>query len=398
MGRFILILLVMSYLTKASTDSTKLSNTLNMDAIYNRPYITEKGASTSIGGYISANYFRDVEDGISEGHSFSVPRLTLFLNSNISSNIHFTTEIEFEEGGNEIAIEYAALDIILDELLVLRGGIVMNPIGSFNQNHDDPKWEFNRRPVYATQLLPVTFSSAGFGIYGKGHSNNWTLGYEAYLTNGFDESIIDNPQSKTYLPAVKSSFERFEESSNGKPLFTGKVSIKNRDFGEFGVSAMFGDYNISVKDGIELAHSRGMSVIAFDYNNIIPYMETKVITEVAFINVDVPDSYFGQYGEKQFGLYADLVQSIGNFNLLNFQNIETNIALRLDYADWNVGKFSQTGQNVGNEYFALTPAISLRPDPNTVIRFNYSYAWVTDFLGNEPSEISSIIIGLSTYF
>ena len=49
--------------------------------------------------------------------------------------IKFLSEIEFEEGGEEVAIEFAALDISMHPLLNLRGGIVMNPIGAFNQNH-----------------------------------------------------------------------------------------------------------------------------------------------------------------------------------------------------------------------------------------------------------------------
>jgi len=61
-------------------------------------------------------------------------RLTLFVSSSISKRIKFLTEIEFEDGTKEINIEFASVDFEFAPLLNFRGGIVMNPIGAFNQN------------------------------------------------------------------------------------------------------------------------------------------------------------------------------------------------------------------------------------------------------------------------
>tara|TARA_Y100001980_G_C14556926_1_gene354557 strand:+ start:195262 stop:195564 length:303 start_codon:yes stop_codon:yes gene_type:complete len=74
--------------------------------------------------------------------------------SSIHRKIKFLSEIEFEEGGEEVAIEFAALDVNFHPLVNLRGGIVMNPIGAFNQNHDGPKWKFIDRPIAATEMQP----------------------------------------------------------------------------------------------------------------------------------------------------------------------------------------------------------------------------------------------------
>ena len=100
------------------------------------------------------------------------------------------TEIEFEDGAKEINIEFASVDFEFNPLFNLRGGIVLNPIGAFNQNHDGPKWEFVDRPISATQMLPATFSNVGFGLYGKKYNKDWVFAYEAYLTNGFNDSSL----------------------------------------------------------------------------------------------------------------------------------------------------------------------------------------------------------------
>ena len=159
---------------------------LNMDAIYSRPFLGLGKLPVSLGGYAEVNWQHLGTDGVSEGHQFQMRRLTLFVASTVSNRIKFLTEIELEEGGKEIAIEFASLDVEFHPLLNLRAGIVMNPIGAFNQNHDGPKWEFTDRPISATQLLPATWSNAGFGIFGKTNKENWMFGYEAYLTGGFD--------------------------------------------------------------------------------------------------------------------------------------------------------------------------------------------------------------------
>ena len=145
----------------------------------------QSGKTTAVGGYLEANWQHLGTDGVSDGHQFQVRRMTLFVASAISSRVSFMSEIEFEEGGKAIAIEFAAVDIEFDPLLLnLRSGIVMNPIGSFNQNHDGPKWEFTDRPISATQLLPATWSNAGFGLFGQYYKDDWKLGYEGYVTGG----------------------------------------------------------------------------------------------------------------------------------------------------------------------------------------------------------------------
>jgi hypothetical protein len=163
---------------------------MNMDAVYNRPFLSVAKLPVALGGYLEANWQHMGTDGVSEGHQFQMRRMSLFVASGISHRLKFLSEIEFEDGAKEINIEYAALDLEVHPLLNLRGGIIMNPIGSFNQNHDGPKWEFIDRPTSATQMLPATWSNVGFGVYGKQFRKDWAIAYETYLTNGFDDRII----------------------------------------------------------------------------------------------------------------------------------------------------------------------------------------------------------------
>lgn len=383
-------------LRRVARDTT--DRLMNLDAVYNRPFLGLGKLPVALGGYAEVNWQHIGTDGVSEGHQFQMRRMTLFVASTISKKIKFLSEIELEEGGKEIAIEFAAVDVAFHSLFNLRGGIIMNPIGAFNQNHDGPKWEFTDRPIASTQMLPATWSNAGFGLFGKTYQNNWMFAYEAYLSGGFDNSIIDNETNKTYLPAAKDNPERFEESASGTPLVTAKVALRHSKLGELGASYMGGIYNTFQDDGIVLDTKRQCHVLAIDYNTTLPVLNTFITGEWAWVRVDVPDTYSQQYGDRQYGGFLDIVQPVLKRKMLGWSNATLNLACRLEYVDWNVGKFRETGDNIGEELWSILPAISFRPTAQTVFRLNYRYQWQQDILDNAPSKTAGFSFGISSYF
>lgn len=391
---------------QAQGDSVKIARTtgdtskplLNMDAVYNRPFLQYGKIPVAIGGYVEANTNYSVTDGINEGFSFQMRRMTLFVSSSIHQKIKFLSEIEFEDGTKEINIEFAALDVQFHPLLNFRGGIIMNPIGAFNQNHDGPKWEFVDRPISATQLLPATFSNVGFGFFGKLYKPKFVWAYEAYLTNGLDDQIIANTQNKTYLPATKLNVNRFEESFNGEPLISLKTSLRYKRIGEIGISYMGGVYNKFQVDGLILDKKRRADVIAVDFNTTLPKINTVITGEWAWTFVDIASTYTQQYGNKQYGGFIDIVQPLIKKKLLDFEKASFNAAFRIEYVDWNVGTFKETSTKIYDEVFAIVPGLSFRTSQQTVFRLNYRYHWQRDLLGNPAQKTASIQFGLSSYF
>lgn len=382
---------------RTATDTTK--HVLSMDANFNRPSFTLGNTGVTIGGYFEANSMYSVEEGITDGLSFQARRMSLLLSGSISKRIKFLSEIEFEEGGKDIAIEYAAIDIAFDPLVNFRAGIIVNPIGSFNQNHDGPKYEFVERPDEAVNLLPGTFSNVGVGFYGKTNTGNWVFGYEAYLSNGFDSSIIDNESDRTSLPATKLNPERFDENFSGQPLVTTKIAVAHKSFGEVGFSYMGGQYNKLEDDGLELdTQARHVNVAAFDFNTRIKKTGTVIMGEAAFVWVDVPETYTQQFGNKQWGAFVDIVQPVLKRKILDWDDATFNVAARLDYVDYNEGRFIQTGGKIGDHVVAVTPAISFRPTAQTVLRLNYRYQWETDILNNPSVPTATWYFGISSYF
>ena len=403
----IFLLISFSIATNAQTDSTKFigqlppdtsTHKLNMDAVYNRPFITVGKLPIAIGGYLEANTQYAQTDGVSDGFSFQMRRMTLFFSSTISRKIKFLSELEFEDGTKEINIEFAAMDIEFHPLVNLRGGIIMNPIGAFNQNHDGPRWDFIDRPISATTILPATLSNAGFGLHGKYFSHNWIIGYETYLTNGFDDKIISNEENRTSLAAGKSNPEKFEESNSGLPMFTGKIALRNRKIGEIGISYMTGVYNKWKADGVILDSKRSASAVAFDFNTSLMKNRINITGEIAKVFVDVPENYIQNFGTQQLGGFIDIVGTILQRQMFGWEKAKLNLGVRLEYADYNQGKFKETNANIADDLWAIVPSIAFRPIGATVLRFNYRYQQQYDLLGNPPAKTGVIQFGFSTYF
>ena len=145
-----LVMQVQAQIRPMKNDSSIIDTTVvtNKDAIYNRPFVLKKTLGKSrftaaLGGYAEGNTNYFATDGVSDGFSMEFRRFNIFIYSSVLSRIRFISELEFEHGVEEINLETALIDIEIHPALILRGGILLPPIGLFNQNHDGPKWAQN---------------------------------------------------------------------------------------------------------------------------------------------------------------------------------------------------------------------------------------------------------------
>lgn len=371
---------------------------MNMNAVYNRPFLTMKKVPIAVGGYMEVNTNYSGTDGVSDGFTFEMRRLSLFLSGTITKKIKFLTELEFENGTEEINVEYCAVDFQFHPLLTLRGGVMMNPIGAYNQNHDGPKWDFINRPISAEMIIPTTLSNTGMGINGQYYMHKWSFGYEFYLTNGFNGSIIDNEEGRTSLHAAKENPFRFSENTSGLPMYSGKAAIRHRNIGELGLSYMTGVYNQWQADGMIIDDKRSVSVFGIDFNTSLFKNRLSIMGEYLHLMVERPENYIEMYGSRQWGGYVDVIGTVLKRKMFGWEKAKLNVGIRCEYDDFNVGKFSSTLTNIGDDVWAFTPTIAFRPVPATVIRFNYRFEGRHDLLNNPVSRTNVIQLGFSTYF
>jgi hypothetical protein len=363
-------------------------------ALYQRPFLITAGR-TAVGGYVEGNahYFRT--EGVSEGFSMELQRLTIFLSSSAGRRLRFFSELEFEHGTDEIAFETALLDFTVTPSFVLRAGILMPPIGAFNVNHDGPRYDFVGRPLVSTAIIPTTLAEVGFGAHGRLAPPGFSLSYDAYLVNGLGDGVILNRTGRTDIPSGKTG-DRFAGDNNGSPAFSGRIAGRRRGWGELGLSYYGGIYNTFRVDGETVDEKRRVSIAAADFNTQIGRFSLS--GEAAWAAVDVPPDLAEVLGDRQWGLYLDGVLPVWHPRIRGLSAPEVAVGLRLERVDFNQGTFGSTGLRIYDEISAATLSVSFRPVPGTVFRANYRRESFRDALGNPPSRTGGFQIGFATYF
>ncbi|MEX2181621.1 MAG: hypothetical protein WD771_06225 [Gemmatimonadaceae bacterium] len=364
------------------------------DGIFNRPVVASLDR-TAIGGYVEANTNYAREDGIGEGFSMELRRFNIFLFSAIGSRIRFISELEFEHGTEEIALETALLDFTVTPSLVLRAGIILPPVGAFNVNHDSPRWNFVDRPLVSTEIIPATLSEIGFGVHGRLAPPGFGLTYDLYATNGLGDGVILSPSGRTRLGDGKRE-EQFAEDNNGSPAYSGRLAAQHATLGEVGVSFYTALYNSFRAEGEEVDEARRVTLVALD--GVTQAGPVELRGEMAYAAVDVPDDLRELFGHRQFGWHLDASLPVWRPRLRGLANAALHADLRLEYVDYNIGTFSSTGGNIGDEARAVVLGASFRPVSGTVFKANYRRQWTRDLLNNEPANLGAIQLGFATYF
>ncbi|HYE95802.1 MAG TPA: hypothetical protein VD962_06300 [Rubricoccaceae bacterium] len=384
---FLLAALVACPLARAQDTTTV------QQAIYDRPYIAVMGRA-AVGGYAEANVGYVVEDGISEGVSAEMRRFNVFLFAPLGSRLRFTSELEFEHGTEEIALETALLDVTLHPAVVLRGGVLLPPVGAFNQNHDSPRWDFVDRPLVSTEVLPATLSEVGFGVYGRGYRGRAGLSYDLYLTNGLGDGVVSNEVGRTCVPCGKDE-GAFGEDNNGSPAFSGRLAALHRDVGEAGVSFYTALYNTFARDGMDVDTRRRLTLLALDGQAHFGRLALRGEAALAF--VDVPGDLADLYAERQWAAHLDGVVLLWTPRPFG-RPAPLSAVLRLEAVDFNAGTFDTTGQRIYDETVAAVGGLSFRPVPETVVLLNYRRQGYRDLAGNPAVQMGSVRFGFATYF
>lgn len=368
--------------------------TMAQEGVYDRPFITGSGG-TALGGYVEGNTNWFVEDGVGEGFSMELRRFNVFFYSSISPRVRFLSELEFEHGTEEIALETALVDLRVHPALVVRAGILLPPIGYLNQNHDSPRWDFVERPLVSTEIIPSTLSEVGGGLYGKIGAGGWVLSYDAYLTNGLGDGIVENATGRTSIPEGRSE-EQFAEDNNGSPAASARFAVRRPDLGELGLSWYGGTYNAHRAEGEPVDDARRVDLAAVDVGADLGAVALR--GEAAWARVELPESLGEVFGSRQWGGHVDAVVPVWRPRMAGYPDASVALGLRVEHVDFNRGDFSTTGRSIGDEVTAVVPGLAFRPTAETVFRVNYRYAWIRDLVGNEPARSAGIQLGFATYF
>ena len=166
---------------------------------------------------------------------FDLPHVTFYLGYDFGHGWSLGSEIEFEHGGNETAVEIEAEEsgeyeaetekggeVALEQFWLnkafwqgrfnIKAGEIIVPVGYSNSHHEPLNFFTCYRPEGEATILPNTWHQLGLSLWGR--INDW--GYEAQFLSGLNSESFTGAPAK---PCVCKYFDIDLESSIRSLIF-----------------------------------------------------------------------------------------------------------------------------------------------------------------------------------
>jgi hypothetical protein len=448
----------------------------------------ERGAETEpsilervkLGGYGSLRFEHGSADDTHD--TFTFRRFVLTADAAIAPKLRFYLELEFErfrqlelerhaqveEGGlkveqaiegtneSEIAIEQVWLEWSFADFLRMRAGGVLVPLGRFNLNHDDNRWDLPRRSLVdrGVPVLPVksAWNELGVGFLGDAElGENALLAYQLYVVNGPTlqpevEEIVQTREEDRDKLELEAKFApttgTFGNDVKDAKAVTGRVAFSpalgheiagsfyhgryTPDFLPDEAITAFGVDGLSIWGPFEIEgewiHSdfgdveklaRGFARSAGEHAAAIPDSASPDFeAEIEFALESLAESKHGYWLEPRWrfrpawlkrSIFGSAFEDPVLTALVRWEQVWLNGVLQeLDFAAGQVGEVQQVDRRVDR----VSIGGSYRPVPLVAFQLAYEFtqadrgalAEVTNFLATEDDDAHALLVGAAFGF
>lgn len=145
-----------------------------------------KKQGVSLAGYgemLYERYDQQLESGARSPRAAQLDflRLVLYSGYRFGDRFLFNSEIELEHT-NEVSVEFAYVDYMVNDHVTLRAGLLLVPLGLVNEFHEPTVFVGSRRSETETRIIPSTWRENGAGVLGTAGP----VSFRAYLLNGLN--------------------------------------------------------------------------------------------------------------------------------------------------------------------------------------------------------------------
>lgn len=344
--------------------------------IYSKPYLSGDEAAVKVGGYIDMEFKYDV----SGNSTFDQHRLIPFFFAEVTPDLHFSSEIEYEHGGNvdnggEVKVEYAVVDYRFTDAFQLRTGIVLTPLGRFNLVHDSPVNDLTDRPLVDRNIIPTTLSEAGVGLFGVAYPSEMSvLNYEVYLVNGFDDGMIRSDSTVR----IRSGRGSQKSDNNRNKSLAARVNYSPRLGVDVGLSAYTGTYDDADEDRL--------TIVALDTDVRWGPLEA----QAEYAQATIERSHLGLPRQTQRGYFLQ-----GNVHFL--QDRLKPGSTFTGVVRWDAVDYGRRG-TPDNEEARLTFGVNYRPVEKAVFKTDFQFNWSKVPGGELVPQDERILASVAVYF
>ncbi len=326
------------------------------------------GSTVTIGAYGEMQYLQPENDnGILDVH-----RLVLLLGYRFNEKVQFVSEIEIEHV-EEVYVEQAFINYNVANNVNLRGGLMLVPMGIINEFHEPTTFNGVERPSVDHDIVPSTWRELGVGVSGR--FNTISLGYQAYVFNGFKSTDVNGEgQLIGFLNGsngLRNGRQKGIESTVNSPTFSAKVDYYGISGLRLGLATYLGKTQAASEiEDLEGANI-GISMVGLDARYV--YRRFTARGQYVYAALSNTDSYNtltgSDLGSALRGWYLE-----GAYNLLPSDKDQRLFAFaRYENYNTHATTAGSLPINLSYDRTDLTTGLSYHIAPGVVLKADYQF-------------------------
>ncbi|SHJ10277.1 porin [Algibacter luteus] len=326
------------------------------------------GKAVTVGAYGELTYNQPE----SANGELDVQRLVLLFGYKFNDKTQFVTELEMEHTV-EVFVEQAFVNYNVGQNVSLRGGLMLVPFGIINEFHEPTTFNGVERPSVDNVIIPTTWRELGVGVTGR--FNDLSLGYQAYIFNGFKSTSFDGSGGVNGALQGSSGLRGGRQKAIQSTVDSPTLSVKFDYYGipglRLGLSGYFGD--TQAEDDVENIDGANIGISMIGLDARYAYQRFTARGQFVHGSLSGTEAYNNltgnQLGSELQGWYLE-----AGYNLLPQEKAQRLFAFaRYEQYDTHANTAGALQRNDAYNRNDLTTGLSYHIAPGVVLKGDYQF-------------------------
>ena len=297
-------------------------------------------------------------------------RLILYAGYKFNDEWVLNSELEWEHGGSELAVEFLYFDHFVKSGLNYRFGKVLMPVGLTNETHEPVTFLGSHRPLVETLIIPTTWTEYGAGIFGD-LGKDWT--YRTYVVTGMNASEF------SAVKGIRGGRNERDVGSAARFAWTGRLDYVGKPGLLAGVSSYLGEAStvalsnqpiVSVPMKMVEAHAH-YTLNAWDFRLLGAYTFLSNVDQLnSHLVAASPTGAKVPVGSEQVGAYGQV-----GYDVLNGSGSSASLTPFVRYEVVNLQKAVPTGWSASDSNLIHETVVGVNYKPISQIVLKADYEW-----------------------
>jgi len=365
----IISILLITTLSFAQTDQDSISQNPQLQINAAQSILSGNfSKKVTIGAYGELTYNQPEGDN----GELDVQRLVLLLGYKFNDKTQFVSEIEIEHV-EEIFVEQAFVNYAIGDNTSLRGGLMLIPMGIVNEYHEPTTFNGTERPAVDNVIVPSTWRELGVGVTGR--FSNISLGYQAYIFNGFKSTQADGAGgvsgSLSGSSGLRGGRQKGIKSTVDTPTFSAKLDYYGLLGLRIGLSGYFG--KTQAEDDVEEIDGANIGIAMIGFDARYAYKRFTARGQFIYASLNDTEAYNTLTG-KDLGSALQGFYVEGAYNLLPLSKQQKLYAFgRFEKYDTHAATEGALVRNDAYNRQDITAGLSYHIAPGVVVKGDYQF-------------------------